>query len=123
MKKHFSPADIFYIALLMTITAFVITNPVFADAKDDAEALLKAIRNVVSITSSAVGVVITFYGISQWYMAFRSDNGEQQTQAGYKMVVGIMIIVMPRIISSIFKSLSMSRQTVKFAVSILNSLT
>lgn len=101
----------------------VITNPVFADAKDDAEALLKAIRNVVSITSSAVGVVITFYGISQWYMAFRSDNGEQQTQAGYKMVVGIMIIVMPRIISSIFKSLSMSRQTVKFAVSILNSLT
>lgn len=88
-------------AIFTAIFCLFLINPAFAAPatyQKQISDILTSILGAVGIIFVAVGVVMTFSSAFQLIMAFRADNGEQQTRAAQQLAVGVIVIAAPIII-------------------------
>lgn len=92
-KTFFS---MFILTILMTCT------PVYAtEAANVVTAKFTAFQNLLGGIISAIGSIITLWGISEWGIAFQGSEGTMQANAFKRIGGGFVMAMAPQILSAI----------------------
>ncbi len=99
--------DVITMVLMVAVCAVCMLDPAFADTKSSSNykstvsGVFEKIVDIVGYVFQVVGAVLTVYSVGQLVMAFKNEDADSKTRASTQLVIGVILIAMPAIISSL----------------------
>lgn len=70
-----------------------------SDASGIITAQFNILLNIVTSIISSIGTIITLWGISEWGIAFQSQDGTSQAHAFKRIAGGLVMLLAPQLIN------------------------
>lgn len=105
-KKKMSLEQKFMIAgfiICTCICLIFLINPAFAAAnyKTDITDILEEMVDIICTIFVAVGIILSVYAVGTMVLAFKNEDADSKSRSATMLVVGICLIALPSIVSSL----------------------
>lgn len=76
------------------------SNTVFASEGSDAiSGKFDSLRGIVEAVVTAIGTLVTLWGIAEWGLAYQSNDGMMQSGAWKKIAGGLIMLLAPTLLT------------------------
>jgi len=92
---------IFFTIALAGIFSIMIINPAFATDTSSITQSFGGLQDVLEAVVTAFGTLVLLWGITEWGIAFQSNDGMMQSQAFKRIAGGLIITIAPTLLNAL----------------------